>query len=285
MNRLLLKLIYVIVASGLFSPAILGCSHRISPINGFNNEEYIFAGKVVGYTDAVEFKLKQSDQKYEDLDRFGLKGHGVVVEVLEMIHSPLTARLTYEVFRFNTEGDCSRTGKRIEDVKKEYPLNSNVIVIGEKPTLVSDISENKVSRLEIRPVTGRFEVSFSDKKKELENAADFSKYFIGSDDFSYVFSYLLLFEIKKDLLKLKQAAKLEDKEASLNRLLSIPHDRHIIDIYKILLDNLPTQKEAEDRFIKKLRLEGWHENRIRTIIKCNQDKYGSKPRRNHPIIC
>lgn len=241
-----MKHLFLIVfcVSGLLVQTAFSCSLAGKGISVFDDTEYIFIGEIIGYTKAVESS------------ELGGKAFGLIIKPKENIYLPKTPKLYFEVFPVTLWADCSFGGMKIEELKINFPLNSEVRVIAkEAKILPNNLPDNNI-RLEDRPgELGSIVLNYENEKRITSNESVFDyKTFTYDIDEDSDSTYLLPnFEIRKDLLRLKNSRTQKEKTDILNRLLDVPvccNDLNIYELFKTY-----TSSENEFKVFREARLK------------------------------
>lgn len=212
MKNLVLGLIF---GTFCFIQTAFGCSLITNPISKFSDNEYIFIGKVTGYTEMV----KSSDREFD--------AQGLTVSVKESVFLPGIGGSNFELFPIGLEADCSLSGYSTFDLKKMFPVGAEIRVIATKSTIIPQAKESSVIRLEEAPGSlSSIAVNTDKSGKSVANATDNFDYaadFRIRDKESAWKYHLSSFEFRKDLLRLKNSIFQKDRDAILTRLGSVPY--------------------------------------------------------------
>jgi hypothetical protein len=198
----------------LLTRAALGCSMIVIPISQFDSAEYIFTGKVVGFTGPQKLKYVAGES------------WGVLVKAAESVHSPKTPTSYFEVFPADLDADCSSQGRSKERVSGDYPLGSQVLVIAKEAKFDAGNSGNV--KLVITPASNSI----------LSTIGVHEDPFLATSVYDYrtrpeAQTVLPVFEMRKDLLRLSRASSEAEKEEVLRRLVYFP-PRFFMDYKKIV---------------------------------------------------
>lgn len=241
-----MKHLFLIVfcVSGLFVQSAFSCSLTGKGISVFDDTEYIFIGEIIGYTKAVESS------------ELGGKAFGLIIKPNENIYLPKTPKSYFEVFPVSLGADCSFSGTQIEELKKNFPLSAEVRVIAkEAKILPNNLPDNNI-RLEERPDEIGSIVSNYENEKRMtskESVFDYKTFTYDSDEDSDSTYLLPNFEIRKDLLRLKNSRTQKEKTDILNRLLNVPACCNDLDDYELF--KTYASSENEFKFFKEARLK------------------------------
>ena len=116
----------------------------------FDPHEYIFLGKVIDYVGPIESDILQgiiiSDRKRSSGSYCGL-----LVKLEEEIHVPIKPTGFFEVFPYQLGADCSLRPYPIESLKSDYPIGSELRIVGKHTNLIPyEIQEGNI-RLDVSP--------------------------------------------------------------------------------------------------------------------------------------
>jgi hypothetical protein len=255
MRRATLPFLFILFACVVAPRASLGCTLGLPPVKGFDPTEYVFTGEVtdiVGPFESAEFEGRA----------WGLK-----VKVDEAVYLPKTLGGSFEVFPYNLGADCSTMGVSREELEKHYPMGSKVKVIAQEARLLKGKPGEDDVRLEIQPDSlgnvsrnyyedGRLMTSadsvFDYRDYKRVTPADYVKDFM---PFLDAHGLLPEFELRKDLLRLRNAKARDERLSILERLVYYPKCCDL-DFAKILKDHLRDSKAS--RALAKRR-EAWNE--------------------------
>ncbi len=234
-----------------------GCSFVPKYFSKFDKTEYIFIGEVVGYTEPVEFKFKNS-AFFENKDWFKgdyKQSSGLIVKVKESVYLPKTAKTYFEVFPLWYDSGCTTLGTSQSELKKRFPVNLEILVVAKEASIFSYVLENGNFRL-VRGFADSHIVALNvDKnKKQLTDASSIFEYSQLNKNFDFIKNYYLFdFEARKDLLRLQLSKTPKEKEIIVSRLLQNP--TRSIDFLELLRLNVKNQPEILSLYEKRLRLE------------------------------
>lgn len=218
----MIKYFFLLVTFLFFSSsATFGCTLGIPPISDFDPTHYIFIGEIVEVMENVKYQ----SQGIQD------KAVGFKVKVTENIYAPKQAAY-FEVFPLSLTSSCGL----MSDTKKlrdQFSVGSKIRVVAKRATVFNDQStENSVVRLETS-IFNRGSFSRNDLSENLRSSAtsiyDCSKFIqkerTNSAEDALIESnyYLPEFELRKDLLRLKESKAENDRTKILERLVFYPH--------------------------------------------------------------
>ena len=216
--KTLVKLITCLLAfSSLLQSVSWGCSSPIHPISEFDSKQYVFIGEVLDV--AGPFK---SESKMVIGEVWGLQ-----VKVTDVVYLPQSPVSYVEVMRYDLTPWCGVEGWNREKLLRNYPVGSQVRVIAKESTLLeSKLPDGNIRLESTRDNSG---IIARNSEPELTTSAesvyDYRKYADRQNDAHPSESnyYLPHFELRKDLLRLRDAASEEEKIKILERLSSFPH--------------------------------------------------------------
>lgn len=217
----MMKYVFSIAAFLLFTNYAFGCSLYIAPVSDFDTAHYIFIGEIVKIIKNVEYESQ------------GVKDEavGFKVKVSENIYSPKQA-IYFEVFPLHLTASC---GLR-SDPKKlldQFSVGSQVRVVAKETTVFkNNPGENSIVRLDTS-IYNRGSFSKNDVSANLQTSAksvyDYSGFApkqrkTAADDALVASNYNLPeFELRKDLLRLKESKSEDEKLKIVERLVFYPH--------------------------------------------------------------
>ena len=191
------------------------CSYITEPIVKFIPQEYVFLGEVVGFVGPI---------RSNDIlrDAWGLR-----VRITHEFNLPNKSGEFLEVYPLGLTNACKFTGTSQEALKEFYPAQSKVRVVGVESSLFDSRSTDGTIRLELTEMNGCL-VARNDINDGFDTAAktvyDYKKdkaHTRSAQDKASVFYYysqLGDFELRKDLIRLRDAKKVSERYAILKRL-------------------------------------------------------------------
>jgi len=199
------------------------CSLSIPRITKFNAYEYVFGGKVIGYTKPLK------SQSIVD------PAAGLIVEAKEILFSPKSPKKYFEVFPYDLGADCSTIGKGRQELSEEFPVNSKVRVIAVESFYFPNQINQENLRLEVSVgehlSVVRFDNLSTELKTSVQSIFDYKK---ASPKNSQIYD-VLDFELRKDLHRLEFSLRDDDRQKILERLVFYPS---IYDIdFEMLVKN------------------------------------------------
>ena len=227
MNRRTWSLIIVVLWLSLTKVAS-GCSLVIQPVTKFDPSEYVFAGEVVGYVGPQQSKHVVGD------------AWGLLISLGGSVHLPKTPAGYFEVFPYGLGADCSTLGTPRDELAERYPVGSKVKVIARESKL--DVPGDGNLRLVDSAGGSGFimKVGEGEAGVSMESAYDYRRHSKDNDATP-------LFELRKDLLRLRDAQTEEDKLAVLKRLMYFP-PRSLFNYSQVVETHL-ADKEAGARLV------------------------------------
>lgn len=249
----------VLISAGLYQNS-LGCVLAGKSLSKFDESEYVFIGKVVGLTKPVAFDETRANDSvaplsYTNTDRSKKEPReavGLIVKVIESVYLPKTPVAYFEIFPYDLMADCSIGGKSAGDLNRLFPNGLEIRVIAKESEFVPGAAGNGVIRLEVRssePNSIITNIDQKDRRMTLSSSV-FSykdyKYNANSDSDS---KYLLPgFEIRKDLLRLKNSKGQSERNTILDRLFHAPPHAELE--LKDLFDNYAANQAEADRYFE-----------------------------------
>lgn len=238
-----------------FSKQAFACSlNEFVPFK-FNSNEYVFFGKVIGYSDKAETLIESYNRKIP------FTGYGIIVKIESLVNLPQNHELI-EVFPTGVRDTaCTPQGADLESLKKNFPINTNVRVIGQTNKNLLGNTPNLIPRIQV--AGGNQGQLFNNLKKNIplttvDSVFDYrlSQPLYGSK-YSTAQTFVWLFEIRKDLKRLQEAKSENEKYLILKRL-AYAYDNYQ-DFGNLLKENVSDkQKQKELLKIKK----NWEKKRF-----------------------
>jgi len=241
MKNLFLITCFILIFLG---HSIFGCSLVTKPLRNFDSTEYIFIGEVIGYTDSLESP---------DING---QANGLVVKLKESVHLPQIPKTHFEIFPYGLGADCSTLGASKEELQRDFPIHSEVRVIAKEARILPKLSDGNV-RLEERPgELGSISLNTEQDKKAMftkNKVFNYKSFKYVVNEYSGELSFLPDFEVRKDLLRLKNSKTHVERIEILNRLLQIPPHNYLhLDFYSIF--KTYTRNESEFKRFDETRL-------------------------------
>lgn len=221
-----------------------GCSLTGKLLTDFDETEYVFIGEVLGYTSPIEVK--------------GLRtpAVGLIVKVRENVYLPKTPKLNFELFPIELWADCSNAGSTLEGLKQRFPVNSEVRVVAKAAKILPQLTDDKTIRLEERPAEiGSIALNVDEKGKQITTVAavfDYRKYKRDIHDSGSEY-FLPSFEIRKDLLRLRNSKTQAEKNSILDRLFDMPYSV-LLDFRAVFDAYTANRTESEKYYEERIRL-------------------------------
>lgn len=218
----MIKYFFLLVLFLFFSTlTTFGCSLGISPISDFDTAHYIFIGEIVEVMENVKYE----SQGIQD------EAVGFKVKVSENIYAPKQATY-FEVFPLRLTPSCGLMSDA-EKLREQFPVGSQVRVIAKESTVFKNqLVENSSIRLETS-IYNRGSFSKNDLSENLRTSAksiyDYSSFAqkertTPAEDVLFESNYYLPeFELRKDLLRLKESKSEDERTKILERLVFYPH--------------------------------------------------------------
>jgi len=186
-----------------------GCSLMAKYLPKFDETEFIFIGTVRGYTSPTKSGKLRGDT------------YGLIVDVKESIYLPKVPTKHFEVFPILLGSACEGLGTSIQDLTKDFPVNSEVRIIAKAAEILPGTGNATVIRLEHRPRDiGAITLNTDEKGQSVTSASsifDYQTYNPERDGQSAIRHDLPSFEIRKDLLRLKNSRTQAERNAILER--------------------------------------------------------------------
>jgi len=193
----------------------------IAPVSHFDTAHYIFIGEIVEVIKNVKYESR------------GVKGEavGFKVKVSENIYSQKQAAY-FEVFPLHLTPSCGLSSYT-KELLEQFSVGSRVRVVAKETTVFKNSSgENSITRLDTS-IYNHGSFSKNDVSANLQTSAksiyDYSSFTAkqrktAADDALVASNYYLPeFELRKDLLRLKEAKSEDEKIKIVERLVFYPH--------------------------------------------------------------
>lgn len=193
----------------------LACSFITVPMVKFIPQEYVFFGEVAEFTGPI-----RSSKVLREA--WGLK-----VRITYGFYLPNKSGDYFEVYPLGLTNACEMTGTSKEALERFYPIGSKVRVIGVEATQFDSKSADGTIRLTLTEMNGGLvsrndindgfnstvesDYDYKKDKAHARSAQDKASVF-------YYFSWLGDFELRKDLIRLRDTEKESERFAILKRL-------------------------------------------------------------------
>lgn len=239
--KYLLSAVFLLL--GVFVNSSFSCTLAGKVISIFDEDEYIFIGDVVGYTPAVKSTNAESE------------GYGLIVKVKESVYLPKTPKSYFEVFPLDLYADCSQGGVEIDYLKKKFPINSEIRVIAKESAYFYDKAVTKNIRLEnSQGEIGQISLNFDNGQRLTSSKSIFDyKNLKSTDSDAYAGDSVVDFEIRKDLLRLKNTTLQKETNLILDRLIYAPAGKSLA-FYELLKNYAASEAEANRYYEMQLKM-------------------------------
>jgi hypothetical protein len=229
-----------------FAELALGCSLVLNPVSKFDREEFVFIGKIKGYTDANASKATANNPSF--------KTYGLVIQIKESVFLPETPPSgQFEVYPIVLFSDCSLGGTKIDGaygLRETFPVGAEIRVIARRSAIMPDSANKNIIRLEDVPGgSSSVTVNTDEDGRSVASAGtyfDYSNYDVERGRNSHSMHNLPSFEIRKDFYRLHKAASQPERNVILERILGArePSDIDLLGVLKTY-----TLREADaDRY-------------------------------------
>ncbi len=253
-----LKVFLALIVLHISSYVVFPCSMGGLVLQKFDTTEYIFIGTVEGHVENVRPRKLASDEKGQQLVS---SAAGVLIKPKETVFTPNSPSALYEVFDFDRYADCSQGGMKLSDVRRQFPIGSEVRVIAREAYYLPPSTDKNVVRLEIIPKgLSSISTNINQSGKSITSASsifDYRTYDPVSDSLA---NYTQPdFELRKDLLRLEAAKDQDERNRILDRIVSAPGSaRFSFDLAAVFRQFTSSHSEHErylDIVVKKLMTE------------------------------
>jgi len=242
----MIKYLLAIIALLFFTNTNFGCSLYIKPISDFDPAHFVFIGEIVEVFD-VDYGsqiIKSQIIKY--------KAVGFKVKILENIYSPKQAAYL-EVFPLSLTPGCSLVSET-KRLREMFLVGSQVRIVAKEATMFKNQPvDDSIIRLETS-IFNRGSFSRNDLRENLRSSGkSFYEYgdFLqmqrklpAEDVLIHSAHYLPEFELRKDLLRLKETKSEDEKTRILERLVFYPHV-HRLDYPKVVRAYIKNRDKIE----------------------------------------
>ncbi len=139
---------FLIVLLSLFTVSLSGINTYACSINEFvpfefRPNEYVFFGEVIGYTEKHETNFKSYNRTLKFV------GYGLKAKVENSINLPILSE-TIEVFRtYPRDTTCAPNGVSLENLKKDFPIGTEIRVVGRENTELLGTNANSIPIIEV----------------------------------------------------------------------------------------------------------------------------------------
>lgn len=228
----------------LVLPASYGCTLAVNNLKDFDKSEYVFIGEVVGYTEPLESK------------QFYGKSWGLIVKVKDAVNLPKTAKEFFEIFPYGLWADCSIGGTKKEVLEKYYPINTEIRVIAKEAQYLTSVLPNGNIGLEERPgeltSIARNRYENGEQMTSVPSVFDYKNFDSpGPEDYTESFmpfldgkNFIPAFEIRKDLIRLKNSKNQAERMQILERILYAPSESDV-SLFDVLKKYTASKAEFE----------------------------------------
>lgn len=218
MKRLLYILTIIFLTS--VSPAVACSLQVMQRYHEFPEAEFVFIGKVIGFTDAAKASGKSGIASTS-------AAYGMKVEPTGIVNAPTLPSSHFEVFPLRLEADCSRTGSKLQDLQKLYPIGTELRVVMMEAVIFADGVPDGVVRLEQMIERGGSLLKNGDAEGRFKTTVDaFFDYRSLTYDPKSADAYqqrcLIEFELRKDLNRLEVAKTRAERQSIMKRLRFAP---------------------------------------------------------------
>jgi hypothetical protein len=222
------RVIAIALCTTILTGQMFACMMGVAGLSRFDETEHVFIGEVIGHIDPVETKSLVEPAA------------GLRVRPVEIIYAPKTPLMHYEVFLLHHTSWCAPTGHKIDDLKKWFPIGSEIRVVAKSAMLVP--RPETVARGDL-PLEASYErrgsigINKSPDGKRLSTKSSEFDYRSLPREAEYKephFAGLHNFEIRKDLLRLRLAKTQAERNEILERLAASPSiqlDSKVFEIY------------------------------------------------------
>ncbi|MGI8543052.1 MAG: hypothetical protein ACR2MD_06175 [Aridibacter sp.] len=209
----------------------------------FNPQEFVFFGQVTGYTDKVENIIEINNQKIK------FSAVGLNIQINDKIHLPIQTEFI-EVFPTSpVDTACTPSGASKDELKKGFPIGTKVRVIGQENPKLLQASSSSVPRVQVTGGNqGQLFNNVDSKGNVLTTSASIFDYKLSlplyGTKHTYAETFVWLFEIRKDLKRLKQTNS-QTKRFDILKRLAYAYDNYQ-DYGKLLNNYLQDEKKRKE---------------------------------------
>lgn len=244
----------------------LACSRVAHIPYRFDPQEFVFIGTVIGHSEPVEFDRYRREMADLPLLSSLKQGSGLVVAVTDKVFLP-NQEPEFELFYYGLGSMCETIGIERSRLQKEFPIGTKLVVVAREASQVSAKSQNGLRRLETGPgLIAKYDSFFPNASST--SFYDFSRPYKDNDKWYYHYSQMV-FEIRKELVRLHQASNNRERDEILKRLMKVRFGG-LVDFYALLTLNTSSVKQVEKRLSKKLKKEGYKLADINSFLACRR---------------
>jgi hypothetical protein len=235
--------ICLVTFSVLFPKVSLGCSLALDPISEFDSSQYVFIGEVLGIVGPFRSAASKAHGELR----------GIRVNLKDPVYLPRSPAVYFEVFPYKLTPWCGLEGWKNEELLRFYPTGSQIRVIAKESTLLESSVPGGNVRLEAS-IYNRGSIARDFPEKSLftstDSTYDYGKYnerkrtSADEEPLFYSNSHLPDFELRKDLLRLRNAKTEKQRVQVLERIVNYPRT-YQLDFLKVIQIYLRDKKLTE----------------------------------------
>lgn len=228
----------------VYSATNYACSLIVNEPTRLVPSDYIFVGKVVGYTEEVkpnltEKKLNELREEYKnekELEKIiksiekNFVSSALIIELDTTIYLPEKTEKRFEVYPLNMDGPCYYSGKIKARIAKVFPIGSRINVVAQKSMMFQKASLSEDLKLEtgITHHLSLTQISGNEIDSSLNAKTDYKALF---EPQKYLKGYVLQFELQKEYVRMEFGDK-KTIFQTLERLIYFPDNLNYYQITK-----------------------------------------------------
>ncbi len=276
----------VLFMTFLFSSDTEACSFKTRLLSGPNVDEFVFIGTVIGYSGPIDHGERKmaGEERYYDENLWN-NSFGIKVKVKESVLLRRTPHEYFEVYPYFYSFNCKPIGTEENWLRRTFTVGSDIFIVGELSTLIPFDAGNGNLRLGIQPRTGGIGSVSNFGEYQPTAASLFDYNFLASLSETADKHGLVNFELRKDLLRLEKEQDVNNKIEVLKRLSAFRSWQGKLDLFTIYRNSFSDKAKADSLYVEKLRSDGWKKDKIKSHLKCKQEKAAADWRTAHHFPC
>jgi hypothetical protein len=193
----------VFVSLSLPPQLSVACEVRLCFPTEFDTTEYVFIGRVVDVVGPLRTDIVVGD------------AYGLLIKAEQVVSLPDSSIDCFEVFSYGITPSCTPEGRSRTFLSDAFPIGSEVRVIAKRSRFFPSTQSGDTTRLDAWLLNGGSHGSIARNLNDITSATSVFNYRKSSE----AGRELIQFELRKDLLRLKNARSLREKMIILRRLM------------------------------------------------------------------